>query len=74
MSHAIVGVFINALKDEQVNSELCMTQINTGNTVSNGRRQYRDNDMRLKRVVSNYDASSVLNYVKDGPKIISFDN
>ncbi|XP_008547926.3 uncharacterized protein LOC103571517 [Microplitis demolitor] len=69
---ATVGVFFNALRDEQVHTELCMTQINTGINVNNRRKEYRDYDERLKRVVLNYDSSDMLGYVKNVAKIISF--
>ena len=62
------------MKDEQVHTELCMTQMNTGTNIANRRKEYRDYDERLKRVVSNYDSSEMLSFARNVAKIISFNN
>ncbi|XP_074105377.1 LOW QUALITY PROTEIN: uncharacterized protein LOC141531439 [Cotesia typhae] len=72
--HATVGVFLKALKDEQVNTELCITQVNTGVNIANRRKEYRDYDERLKRVVTNYDSFSMLSFLRNIVKVIAFKN
>ncbi|XP_034934842.1 uncharacterized protein [Chelonus insularis] len=70
-SHASIPQFLNALKNEQVKTELLMTQLNTGLNVSTRRKAYRDYDTRLKNVILHYTPDDKLTYLKNVAKIIS---
>ncbi|XP_057324655.1 uncharacterized protein LOC130667181 [Microplitis mediator] len=71
VSHASISRFINCLKDEQVNTELLITQMNSGlNVAPRARQAYRDYNSRLKLVVSNYDRNNKLLYLNNIAKIL----
>ncbi|XP_034936450.1 uncharacterized protein [Chelonus insularis] len=71
VSHASIGLFLNKLKDEQSRNEALISQIDTGLNVVTQPKTYRDYNVRLKKVVMNYDSSDKLGYLRSIAKIIS---
>ncbi|XP_057335420.1 uncharacterized protein LOC130674167 [Microplitis mediator] len=72
VQHAVIGKIIKNLKMEQNSTEVIVTQIETGLDINNKRRKaYNDIDLRLKNIVSQYDANNRLQYLKNIASILS---
>ncbi|XP_053596179.1 uncharacterized protein LOC128668046 [Microplitis demolitor] len=69
-AHPVMEELVKSLKDEQVKTDVLMTQIESGLDVTNTRlKAYRNYTERLKSVVLNYDANKKYEYLNNVAKI-----
>ncbi|XP_057323660.1 uncharacterized protein LOC130666560, partial [Microplitis mediator] len=71
-AHPVMEELVKSLKDEQVKTDVLMTQIESGLDVSNTRlKAYRNYTERLKNFVLNYDVNKKYEYLNNVAKILA---